>query len=54
MLAPLQEGFRYERVLLGRRPIGEYQNGPWQNRDKTSPVERTWVGLERKADSPSC
>ncbi|MEO8096092.1 MAG: hypothetical protein ABI811_00200, partial [Acidobacteriota bacterium] len=27
---------------------------PWQNRDKTPPVEPTWVAFERKADSPSC
>jgi len=26
---------------------------PWQNRDKTRPIEPTWVGFERKADSPS-
>jgi hypothetical protein len=24
---------------------------PWQNRDKTPPVEPTWVAFERKADA---
>lgn len=27
---------------------------PWQNRDKTPPVEAIGVAFERKADSPNC
>ena len=43
----------WHTVIVEAQGRVKVASGPWQNRDKTHHVELTWVGFERKADSPS-